>query len=60
MLKLNFSELDERTDGIDQDFNKLKDKVEEALEKLENSGDQEKGKEASEAGENESQSKERS
>ena len=53
MLKLNFSELDERTDGIDQDFNKLKDKVEEALEKLESSGDQENGKEASEAGEKE-------
>ena len=41
MLKINFAELDERTDGIDQDFNQMKDKMEEAMEKLGGGGKQE-------------------
>ena len=38
MLKTNFFSLDERTDGIDMDFARLKEKIEDAMELMENGG----------------------
>jgi hypothetical protein len=38
MLKVNFKELDERTDGIDMDFARMKEKIDDAMEKMENDG----------------------
>ena len=38
MLKTNFISLDERTDGIDMDFARMKEQIEEAMEKMENHG----------------------